>query len=88
MLKCVGMGLAGIVFIVTVAPAADLDTFRAPPQVIEGVGPPRFVRRPLPPSPCHVIATPRFNLSQDDVVRTTPEVVCLSRGLYTDSFGR
>ena len=90
MSKSIVVGVLGVACVVTAATAADLDAFRpAPPRVIEGFGPPpprRFVR-PLP-SPCHLIAAPRLNLVQDDVVGAEPQIVCLSRGLYTDSFNR
>ena len=68
--------------------AADLDApRRGPPAIIEGIGPPLGapLRRLPPRSPCRVIAQPEFNLSQDDVARTRPQVVCLSRGLYSDT---
>ncbi len=89
MLKRIAMSAAGLLFGVGTIAAADLDTFRRPPLIVEGIGPPPPGYLPLrraPPSPCHVIAAPQFDLSQDDVVRTRPQVVCLSRGLYSDTF--
>ena len=76
--------------------AADLDRpydggARAP-RVITGTGPRpvyRAVERQyvLPPN-CRLIAQPQFNLSRDDVVRARPQMICMSRGIYADSFYR
>ena len=87
MMKRVGVGALCLLAGGLPGLAADLDApRRGPPVVLEGFGPPPGVFAPRRPSPpCRVIAQPEFNLSQDDVVRTRPQLVCLSRGLYGDT---
>ena len=74
MLKRVAICVAGLSFSARrrSAAAADLDAFRASAGDHRGdraATAAHFARRQPLPSPCHVIAEPQFNLSQEDVVQ-------------------
>jgi len=73
---------AGLLLILSHAHAADLDSLYKPPRgpaVIAGVP-----EAPIEPR-CRVIEQPEANLF-GDTTRFRPTVVCMSRGIYADTY--